>query len=63
MEGLSSPGPNSLPTVFYQKRWPIIGPQVCEAVLLVLNSNSSIVEINGTFITLIPQKKKRPLLK
>ncbi|KAF5475420.1 hypothetical protein F2P56_007226, partial [Juglans regia] len=60
MNGLSSPGPDGFPAAFYQQHWSIVGSQVCEAALFVLNSKGSIAEINSTFITLIP-KKKTPL--
>ncbi|XP_035539661.1 uncharacterized protein LOC118344031 [Juglans regia] len=60
MNGLSSPRPDGFPALFYQKHWPVVGQQVCDAVLNVLNSNGSMGSINSTFIALIP-KKKNPL--
>lgn len=50
-------GPDGVPVVFYQKHWAIVGPQVCDAVLFVLNSNGTLADINSTLITLIPKKK------
>lgn len=60
MDGLSSPGPYGFPVAFHKKHWPLIGAQVSEAILSVLNSNGILTEVNTTFISFIP-KKKNPL--
>ncbi|KAF5465338.1 hypothetical protein F2P56_015356 [Juglans regia] len=57
MDGLSSPGPDGFPAAFYQQNWDVVGSQVSESVLYVLNSKGNLDDINNTFITLIPKKK------
>lgn len=39
--------------IFYQKYWDIIGEDVTNTMLSILNSNSSLVELNQTNIVLI----------
>ena len=41
--------------IFYHKYWNIVGPNVINMVLNVLNSNLSMSEINKTNISLIPK--------
>ena len=41
--------------IFYQKYWDIIGDDVINIVLNVLNSNASIAALNQTNIALIPK--------
>ncbi|XP_040990938.1 uncharacterized protein LOC121238163 [Juglans microcarpa x Juglans regia] len=38
MDGLSSPGPDGYPAAFFQQHWNIVGRQVSESALFVLNS-------------------------
>ncbi|XP_041027032.1 uncharacterized protein LOC121267250 [Juglans microcarpa x Juglans regia] len=56
MDGLSSPGPNGFPAAFYQQNWDVVGRQVSESVMYVLNSKGNLDVINNTFIALIPKK-------
>ena len=42
--------------IFYQKYWDIVGSNVTNMVLNVLNNNLPISEINKTNISLIPKK-------
>ena len=57
MEALKSLGPDSMPPLFFQQFWPIIGDEVADAVLTCLNTGSIPSSINQTFITLIPKVK------
>lgn len=52
-----SPGPDGYPPCFHQKFWPMIGKEVCKAVLFCLNSGRSLANINDTNIVLIHKKK------
>lgn len=42
---------------FYQKYWHIVGDDVIAVVLDFLNSDNMILEINYTYIVLIPKVK------
>uniref|UniRef100_A0A2N9FFZ2 Reverse transcriptase domain-containing protein n=1 Tax=Fagus sylvatica TaxID=28930 RepID=A0A2N9FFZ2_FAGSY len=55
MAPLKAPGPDSLPPIFYQKYWHLIGRDVTAAVLTCLNSGQILKAINHTHITLIPK--------
>ena len=57
MEPLSAPGPNGMPPTFFQTYWSVVGDDVSSALLNCLNNCSMPVEINHTFITLIPKVK------
>lgn len=57
MHPLKAPGPDGLLTMFYQKYWRIVSPEVQEMVLNILNNNASPAEVNKTFLVLIPKGK------
>lgn len=61
MGPLKSPGPDGCATCFYQKSWDIVRQKVCEVVLDFLNGSVFTVDINETYIALIP-KIKNPSL-
>ena len=49
-----APGPNGMSAIFLHKYWDIVGLNITNMVLNVLNSNMPIAEINKTNIALIP---------
>ncbi|XP_042942950.1 uncharacterized protein LOC122277139 [Carya illinoinensis] len=57
MNPMGSPGPNGFPALFYHQHWPVVGKEVSEAVLELLNTGKGFKDINSTFISLIPKKK------
>ena len=48
-------GPDDMSAIFYHKYWDIVGPNITNMVLSVLNSNLPMNEINKTNISLIPK--------
>ncbi|XP_042959546.1 uncharacterized protein LOC122294694 [Carya illinoinensis] len=57
MNPLGSPGPDGFPAFFYQKHCEIIGKEVCQFALHVLNQDGSLAKVNDTLIYLIPKVK------
>ena len=57
MHPTKAPGPDDMSAIFFQKYWDVVGNDVTSMVLNVLNCNKSIVEINKTYITLVPKTK------
>lgn len=57
-----SPGPDGMPVLFYQKFWHIIGKNVTDCVLKILNNNSLHPKLNFTHIILIPKCKAPELI-
>ena len=57
MHPTKSPGPDGMSTLFFQKYWSIVGTNVSNLVLNVLNHGMSIFEINRTNIALVPKNK------
>ena len=50
-------GPDGMSAIFYQKYWDIVGSDVTNMVLNVLNTNASLSDINNTYIKLVPKVK------
>ena len=69
MKPLTAPGPDGMPPLFYKSYWNIVGLDIIDATLSVLNSGSMPPYINHIFIALIPktnhlqpQKNSTPLV-
>ena len=52
-----SPGPDGMSALFFQKYWNIVGANVTNMVLNVLNSGMPLHDINKTNIALVPKTK------
>ncbi|CAN1246312.1 Transposon TX1 uncharacterized 149 kDa protein [Linum grandiflorum] len=50
-----SPGSDGFTAGFYQKFWPLIGPDICSGVQAFFHSNRMLRSINHTWLTLIPK--------
>ena len=55
MKPLTAPGPDGMPPLFFKNYWSIVGIDVIEASLSVLNNGVMPANINHTFISLIPK--------
>ena len=49
------PGPDGMSDLFFQKYWSIVGTNVSNMILNVINSGMSLSNINRTNITLVPK--------
>ena len=58
MHPTKAPGPDGMPALFYKTFWYVIGEDVLNYVLDILNNDGSLDEINHTHIVLIPKKKE-----
>jgi len=57
MHPLKAPGPDGLPALFFQKYWHIVGREVQDLALSILNTGEQPHDINKTFLVLIPKGK------
>lgn len=57
MAPLKALGPDSMPPLFYQVYWSLLGNDIIQAILLYLNSGSLPQSLGHSFITLIPKVK------
>jgi hypothetical protein len=57
MHPLKAPGPDGLPALFFQEYWHIVGKDITDLALGILNDGKSPETINKTFIALIPKCK------
>ena len=63
MKPLTAPSPDDMPPLFFKSYWSIVGNDVIEATLSVLNNGVMPAKINHTFISLIPKINAQPILK
>lgn len=54
MSATKSPGVDDMPTLFYQCYWSLVGDDVSNICLQILNGNGSVRSFNHTLISLIP---------
>ena len=55
MHPTKASGPDGMSAIFYQKCWDVIGDDVINTMLNILNSNATIAALNQTNIALIPK--------
>ena len=55
MHPTKASGPDDMSAIFYQKYWDIIGNDITNTILNVLNSNASVAPLNQTNMALIPK--------
>ena len=55
MKPMTALGPDGMPPIFYKAYWSIVGPDVIDATLSILNSGTMPPLLNHTFISLIPK--------
>lgn len=58
MNSYGAPSPFGFPAHFYYIFWLNVKNDVCQFALKILNNNSSLEEINTTFVVLIPKLKE-----
>lgn len=61
MASLKALGPDGIPPLFIQHYWNLIGDNIFHSILHFLNTTSHPENLNHTFITHIPKKKKLEL--
>ena len=57
MAPLKAPGPDGMPSVFYQSYWHVVDKDISVAVLYCLHSGKLLPSLNHTHVTLIPKTK------
>jgi hypothetical protein len=55
MKPLAAPGPDGLPVLFYHTYWDILGDDIIQMTLNVLNQGGDPSQYNSTYICLIPK--------
>jgi hypothetical protein len=58
LKGNAASGPDGLNASFYQTYWDIIGGEITQTALQILNNGGSPSSYNDTYICLIPKHKK-----
>ena len=57
MHPTKSPDPDGMSSIFYQKYWDVVGPQVVQCVIHTLRIGIMPQGVNDTYICLIPKFK------
>lgn len=57
MGATKTPGPDDFPVGFHQKYWNIVGADVTKFVLNILEGEESLIDINHTYLVLIPKQE------
>lgn len=57
MPRLKTPGPDGMPTLFYNHYWDTVSPLLTNSVQKFFSTGFILKELNSTFITLIPKKQ------
>lgn len=55
LKGSSAPGPDGITALFYQIFWNVIGQDILDYTLNILNKGGNPGQINHTFLSLIPK--------
>ncbi|KAK6121388.1 hypothetical protein DH2020_044870 [Rehmannia glutinosa] len=58
MGPLKAPGPDGFQPIFFQKNWDIVGPDLVDMALNILNNGQSIGDFNNTHVVLIPKSSQ-----
>lgn len=58
-----APGPDGMSALFYQSCWNIVGKEVTETTLKVLNYGADLQDLNSTVVTLIPKVSQPVTMK
>lgn len=58
MSPTKAPGVDGLPAIFYQQYWHVVGDDVVNSYLEILNGGKSVYSLNHTLISLIPKVGK-----
>jgi hypothetical protein len=57
MDRTKAPGPEGFFAGFFQQAWPIVGEDVCDAIMEFFSLGRLFKEVNSTIINLVPKKK------
>ncbi|KAK3226139.1 hypothetical protein Dsin_006001 [Dipteronia sinensis] len=57
MNPIKAPGSDGLPAIFYQHYWQLVGSNIVEACLNILNEGATVEGLNNTVICLIPKNQ------
>jgi hypothetical protein len=57
MNRTKAPSPDGFSAGFFQQAWPIVGEDVCDAIMEFFFSGRLLKEVSSTIITLVPKKK------
>lgn len=60
---LKAPRPNGYQALFFEKNWDVVGVDFCRFVKKVFHCLDKVVEVNQTFISLIPKKDEVSMMK